>query len=470
MHARGVMLLVLLFPFTLLAGSDSADSGASDIAPAPSAATAVTGGTQHFQWKKALIESFFATAIAHTVRATTEDDTKSELGGPYFRNYFHSLENFHGFDDGDALYTTWVLHPMEGSLAGFIEQQNDPAYRTVEFGMSQRYWVSRMRALAFSAAYSVQWTAGPLSEGSIGNVQHYDSPGLNDIVVTPTLGIAWMVGEDALDRYVVRRLESRFQNPYILLFARSALNPTRAYANILRFKVPWYRDDRGGLFHRHDTGAELEPGDVSPSLSAGPRFDATAWPKSVAFELEAGPVYQRFLGARTANCVGGEGRSAIRLSGHTSFIMNIGGCELMGFSAHNVSGDTLWYLVGARYEHQVGSDRRLQSYVEGLAGGMKITHDYVNEQAKAELTAAAAKKNEPPPFTPEYNIEYDTNALSVKMGLGLTWSLNPAATVRLCSVDYQHNWNRPLDGIDYHNGIQVSAGMSFRLGDWSRQK
>lgn len=100
--------------------------------------------------------------------------------------------------------------------------------------------------------------------------------------------------------------------------------------------------------------------------------------------------------------------------------------------------------------------------------GMKITHDFINEQAKAELTAAAAKKNEPPPPTPDYTTEYDTNALSVKMGLDLTWSLKPAATIRLCAIDYQHNWNRPLDGIDYRNGIQVSAGMSFRLGDWSR--
>jgi len=53
---------------------------------------------------------------------------------------------------------------MEGSLAGFIEQQNDPAYRDVEFGGSRRYWVSRMRALAFSAAYSKQWTMGPTAK------------------------------------------------------------------------------------------------------------------------------------------------------------------------------------------------------------------------------------------------------------------------------------------------------------------
>lgn len=55
------------------------------------------------------------------------------------------------------------------------------------------------------------------------------------------------------------------------------------------------------------------------------------------------------------------------------------------------------------------------------------------------------------------------------MGTGLTWTLNPAALIRLCAIDYQHSWDRRLDGIDYQNGIQVSAGMSFRLGDWGER-
>ncbi len=368
---------------------------------------------------------------------------------------------------------------MEGSLAGYIEQQNDPAYRNVQFGMSQDYWVSRMRALAFAAAFSVQWTAGPISEGSIGNVQHYAPPGLDDLIVTPLLGMVWMVGEDAMDRYILRWIEARSHNYVIIALARSTMTPTRAYANVLRFKKPWFRDNRPLLLHPAAQTAgtpELllsHPSSSSASANGGPvspdpRFNPKVWPKSVAFELEADAVYERFLGAAGSNCVGGEGRGAIKISQSSAVVINVGGCELLGFSAPNVSGDTLWYMTGSRYAHAVSSDARLQSYVEGLAGGMKIVHDHINEELKTQLTIEAQKKNGPPPPTPDYTTEYDTNALSLKMGMGLTYSLSPGAVIRLCAIDYQHSWNRRLEGLDYQNGIQVSVGMSFRLGDWGR--
>jgi len=422
---------------------------------------------QGFQWKSAILESFFATTIAHTVRVTTEDDTQSELAGPFWPNYFHSIENVHGWNDGDAFYTTYALHPMEGSLAGFIEQQNDPAYRTAVFGRSHRYWVGRMRVLAFAAAYSTQWTLGPYSEASIGNVQHYDAPGVDDLVVTPLLGTAWMVGEDAMDRYVVRWIEKRYRNPYIRLVARSTLNPTRSFANLLRLQVPWARFDRGGV------GLFGKPGaaDIAPVAEkpAEPRFDPAAWPRSVAFELATDAVYQRFLGSSGSNCVGEEGRGAVRLSHSWQAVANVGGCELMGFSEKNTSGDTLWYLAGTRFSHDLASPR-FQSYAEALGGGMKITHDRVDEALKAELTALAAKEHAPKPPSIDYTTEADTNALSLEMGLGLTYNVSRAAVLRICSLDYQRSWNRPLEGSEYANGLRLSVGMSFRLGNWDPER
>jgi hypothetical protein len=482
-HSRIVFLLVLSAS-PVFAQSQAAEDQATE---ASSSATEATGsatedvepialvtansaGNQSFQWKTAIDQAFLATAIPHVVRVTSESDTQSELGGPFWKDYFHSLENFHGYNDGDAFYTTYFLHPMEGSLAGYIEQQNDPAYRNVQFGMSQRYWVSRMRALAFAAAYSVQWTAGPISEASIGNVQHYAPPGLDDIIVTPLLGMVWMVGEDAMDRYILRWIEARSHNYLLIALARSTMTPTRAYANVLRFKKPWFRDNRPLYLHPAQAAGkpELFASANGRPVSPEPRFNPTVWPKSVAFELEADAVYERFLGATGSNCVGGEGRGAIKISTNAAVIMNVGGCELMGFDAPNVSGDTLWYMAGSRYAHPVGSDARLQSYVEGLAGGMKIVHDHINEELKTELTTEAEKKNGPPPPTPDYTTEYDTNALSLKMGMGLTYNLSPGAVIRLCAIDYQHSWNRRLEGLDYQNGIQVSVGMSFRLGRWGQ--
>ena len=476
-HSRIVLFLLLsALPVLGQGPASEAQSPASE-AQSPERETAApvfpkTGNSaskQSFQWKKALAEAFLATAIPHVVRVTSEDDTQSELGGPFWKDYFRSLENFHGYDDGDAFYTTYFLHPMEGSLAGYIEQQNDPAYRNVQFGMSQDYWISRMRALAFSAAFSVQWTAGLLSEASIGNVQHYAPPGLNDIIVTPLLGMAWMVGEDAMDRYVLRWIEARSHNFLIVALARSTMTPTRAYANVTRFKKPWLRDNRPLVWHpavQASGKPQLIASVNGPAVFPESRFNPEVWPKSVAFELEADAVYEQFLGAAGSNCVGGEGRGAIKFSRNAAVVMNVGGCELMGFGAPDVSGDTLWYMAGLRYAHAVTSDPRFQSYVEGLAGGMKIVHDHVNEALKTQLTIEAQKNNGPPPPTPDYTTEYDTNALSLKVGVGLTYTLKPGAVIRLGEIDYQHSWNRRLEGLDYQNGIQVSVGMSFQLGQW----
>jgi hypothetical protein len=115
---------------------------------------------------------------------------------------------------------------MEGAIFGFIQQQNDPKYRAVQSGSGRDYWISRLRALAFSATWSTQWTLGPLSEASLGNVQLHQSPGFVDLVGTPVLGIGWMIGEDLTDRYIIMRLENRTANPTVLLLAR-AMNLSR---------------------------------------------------------------------------------------------------------------------------------------------------------------------------------------------------------------------------------------------------
>ena len=133
------------------------------------------------------------------------------------------------------------------SAAGYIERQNDPRYRDVEFGKSQRYWISCMRALAFSTAYSIVWSATPFGEPGVGNVELHNKPGVVDLVGTQTMGLGWMIGEDAIDRYVIRRIEWRVRNPIVRALARSVLNPTRSYANVMAFRRPWHRDDRPGV-------------------------------------------------------------------------------------------------------------------------------------------------------------------------------------------------------------------------------
>jgi hypothetical protein len=131
---------------------------------------------------------------------------------------------------------------MQGSLTGLIQVQNDPRGRELHFGNTKPYIVSRLKATAWAAAWSTQFEIGPLSQASIGNVGLYGKQTWVDLIVTPTIGSAMMVSEDALDRFVVRKLERKFpKNFWVKIFARMLLNPTRTVANTIAFKDPWHR-------------------------------------------------------------------------------------------------------------------------------------------------------------------------------------------------------------------------------------
>jgi len=65
----------------------------------------------------------------------------------------------------------------------------------------------------------------------------------SEFVVNPVFGTVWIVSEDLLDRYVARPLEYKGHN-YLTYPVRSILTPSRGWANLLRFKTPWYRQSR----------------------------------------------------------------------------------------------------------------------------------------------------------------------------------------------------------------------------------
>lgn len=216
-----------------------------DTAPRPSA---TPNGHRGFQWATAFKQSLLFLGVQHGY-AMTQAKTRRELKGPFFKDYFRSVSQLSGWADGGRFFTNYISHPMEGSIAGFIQIQNDPKGIQQEFSKTRGYWTSRLKALAWNAAYSTQFELGPLSQSSLGNVGLHTS--LNgkkrkmayvDLVVTPTLGTAWLIGEDVLDRYIVQRLEQKSTRPLVRNTARVLFNPMRGAANLLRFKLPWYRD------------------------------------------------------------------------------------------------------------------------------------------------------------------------------------------------------------------------------------
>lgn len=200
---------------------------------------------QKFQWRPALQQAGLFLGIQHSFRLATEPATRANIKGPFWRDYLHSADSLRGWKDGDPHLVNYVGHPMMCAVTGYIQVQNDPRGRTRVFSFQPDYWKSRLKAAGFSTAYSLQFELGPVSESSLGNVGiDGKGHGAVDLVVTPTLGLAWQVTEDAVDRFVVQKLERRVQNRALRIALRAGLNPSRSFANVLRFKVPWHRDTR----------------------------------------------------------------------------------------------------------------------------------------------------------------------------------------------------------------------------------
>jgi hypothetical protein len=220
-------------------------------APPATDPTSQWGENAGFQWQSALRQSLWFLGIQHGFRFATEAGTRADLKGPFFKDYLASLKSLRGWKDGDPFIVNYIGHPMMGSVTGYIQVQNDPRGMRQEVGLSKDYWKSRLKAFGWSFLYSTQFELGPISEATLGNIGIRPYGGRKhpmayvDIVVTPVVGTAWLVGEDALDKYLIRYIDDRVKNRALHALLRSFLNPTRSMANVLRGKYPWYRDDRG---------------------------------------------------------------------------------------------------------------------------------------------------------------------------------------------------------------------------------
>lgn len=201
-----------------------------------------------FDWMPALNESMRMLLVQHGLRFAFQPFTRKRLGGPFFRDWHQSVRSIHGWGDSDPWVINYIGHPIQGSASGFIQIQNDPRARSVEFGNTPEYWRSRLKALAWNAVYSTQFEIGPISESSLGNVgQRKGTSGYVDFVVTPAGGFALMIAEDWLDKRFIQRWEDGTTSLTKRTFLRIALNPGRSIANMMRGKGPWHREGRALL-------------------------------------------------------------------------------------------------------------------------------------------------------------------------------------------------------------------------------
>ena len=206
-------------------------------------------------WKPLLISTAAFLTFQNMGNLYTGYWYRYETGtGKWFDRWINSDERWRWnvWNDNNPFLDDYIGHPMMGGITSYLWIQNDPKGMTLDMSNTWPYWRSRLRALAFSTVYSFQWKLGPFGEAGIGHngdQYFYDHNSLTnetgwvELVTTPVGGLGWTLAEDALDRYVVKRIEEKQRRPVTLLLL-SFLTPARATANIFRFRPPWYRDGR----------------------------------------------------------------------------------------------------------------------------------------------------------------------------------------------------------------------------------
>jgi hypothetical protein len=371
--------------------------------------------------------------------------------------YVQSVGNLHGFADGDPFYVNYIGHPMQGAVSGRIFELNDPRYRKAEFGSDPVYWKGKLRAAAFAWAFSEQFEIGLLSEASIGHIQKdFPQQGFVDHVVTPTLGLAWMIGEDAADRYLIRPLENRTTNPWLRLALRTGLNPARSFATLLNYQAPWRRETRSGIFGRKPVLETAAPANRGRSSGLAEEL------KPAPFEFSVTPGLRQFGGG---TCMGGGAEAAFRVAAQLQLALTVNGCKLLSL-APDVSGDALVYQFGPRWTPEPTG--KWSPYAHLLIGGMKITHEQLYPDTKAAVLEANKNLDPMLAYTlhDQYTRQEEANGLAVSLGTGLDYKLSAALAVRVASMEYMHSTIRKVDGLSYSNGLQVTTGVVLRLGTW----
>lgn len=211
------------------------------------------------------VDSLKLLTIEHGLRISFQQKTRDALlEGNFWDDYRRSLRVPRHWEDGDSWWVNYIGHPLHGAAAGYVWLDH-AGERHPDISLARSYWASRAQAAAWAAVYGVQFEFGPLSETSIGNVgMRAETTGWVDHAVTPAGAFALMVGEDALDRFFVRWVESHTPNRFFRAALRMTLNPSRTFSNAATGHLPWYREGRPISWGTPSRGAQR------PSSSSRP--------------------------------------------------------------------------------------------------------------------------------------------------------------------------------------------------------
>jgi hypothetical protein len=267
---------------------------------------------ERFHWGPALLQSVEFLLLEHGFRLANDPYARYLLfHKPFWKDYLSSAGNFDmsRWGDGDDFLVNYIGHSLEGSVSGNIFIQNDPQGRSAKFGKSSAYWASRFKAMAWAAVYSAYFEIGPvLSETALGNEGGYtyvphcgfyptcpkapdetykpptNNTGWVDFIVTPTIGMGWIVLEDFLEADLVDKLaDGRDSAKFNIL--RGALSPSRSMSNMLAGKPPWHRPT-GPREVVEAFGAPLRPVPEWPAWRDDPRWSLGVHLTSASFPLD----------------------------------------------------------------------------------------------------------------------------------------------------------------------------------------
>lgn len=219
-----------------------------------------------YNWKGLLGESLEFNVVENGFRVSADPLIRNLLGHkPYWHDWIPSMHQFNmrRWNDGDDFLVNYVGHSMQGAVATDIEMQNSPTQAHIEWGEPD-YLDSRFKGFLWSVVYSTHSEISPIGEAGIGNEggftcgvkcmekctpanfhsgdKYTNNTGWVDFIITPTVGMLWVLAEDVLDREVSDRIQGYDRTRLGPKILRASLNPSRSFANVLRWKLPWYRD------------------------------------------------------------------------------------------------------------------------------------------------------------------------------------------------------------------------------------
>ena len=239
---------------------------AAPITEAPETPAAQKKHAPKYHWRGLLAQSLEFNVIENGFRLATDDTMRFQLAHkPFWHDYVASVKRFNTgrWSDGDSFVVNFVGHPLQGSVAAYLEIQNSEMQAPIQWN-EPGYWRSRAFAFAWTAAFSTHSEIGPLGEAGIGSEggftygtkcmehcktsnykpgDHFtNNTGWADFIITPTVGMLWVFAEDWIDKDISPRLIDVDRHPLAARILRGSLNPSRSFANALRGREPWYRD------------------------------------------------------------------------------------------------------------------------------------------------------------------------------------------------------------------------------------